>query len=283
MSIISIDSQKTVTYCRGQGHKISRDDFLAIEEPLEMMISYKGTQKSISLTMRTPGHDKELTVGYLLAEGILNSYDDIDLEGKGIVKEVGEDSRVCVHLTNEPPDLKVLERSSYMSSSCGVCGKTSLESLEVLKGLKCKDDQAARESINVLPSNFFFSLPGILRKNQDIFNKTGGLHGAMLVDFKGEIMALREDVGRHNAVDKLFGHCFLKGINAKLGVLLLSGRISFELIQKAAKSGVRFVAGIGAPSSFAVSLAKKNEMTLVGFLKEKSFNCYAGDERILYE
>ena len=283
MSVVSIDTQKTVTYCKGKRDIIRKEDFLAIEEPLEMTVSYKGKKKSISLTMRTPGHDQELAVGYLLAEGMINSYDDIDWSQKGVVFEGGKSSHICVHLTKEPLDLDVLERSSYMSSSCGVCGKASIESLDILQKIKCEKIGEGERVNDFLPSNFFFSLPSVLRKNQDIFKKTGGLHGAMLVDFNGNMVTLREDVGRHNAVDKLFGHCLLKGINPKLGVLLLSGRISFELIQKASKSGVRYVAGIGAPSSYAVSLARKNDMTLIGFLKEESFNCYTGNERILYE
>ena len=283
MSAVSIDTQKTVTYCKGKRDIIRKEDFLAIEEPLEMTISYKGKKKSLSLTMRTPGNDKDLVVGHLLAEGIISSYDDIDWDKKGVVSVEGKSSHICVYLKKEPRDLDILERSSYMSSSCGVCGKASIESLDILQKLKCVEDQEDERINDFLPSNFFFSLPSILRKNQDIFKKTGGLHGAMLVDFDGNMVALREDVGRHNAVDKLFGHCLLKGVNPKLGALLLSGRISFELIQKASKSGVRYVAGIGAPSSYAVSLARKNDMTLLGFLKEESFNCYTGNERILYE
>ena len=283
MSIFAIDTQKTVTYCKGRRNFTSQEDFLAIEEPLEMTISYRGKKKSLSLTMRTPGHDQDLVVGYLLAEGIISSYDDIDWNEYGVVSEEGKDAHICVYLNKEPINLDTLKRSSYMSSSCGVCGKTSIESLDVLQNLKCEKELEEKIRNDFLPSNFFFSLPSILRKNQDIFKKTGGLHGAMLVDFEGNMVALREDVGRHNAVDKLFGHCLLKRVNPEAGVLLLSGRISFELIQKASKSGVRYVAGIGAPSSFAVSLAKKNKMTLVGFLKEESFNCYAGNERILYE
>ncbi|MBG08579.1 MAG: formate dehydrogenase family accessory protein FdhD [Halobacteriovoraceae bacterium] len=283
MPFVSIDTQKTITYFKSKRDLLRKEDFLAIEEPLEMTISYKGKKKSLSLTMRTPGSDQDLVVGYLLAEGIINTYDDIDWSQKGIVFEEGKNSHVCVYLNKEPVDLGILERNSYMSSSCGVCGKASIESLDVLQELKDQEDEEISRKASILSSSFFFSLPNILRKNQDIFEKTGGLHGAMLVGFEGEMIALREDVGRHNAVDKLFGYCLLNRINTKLGVLLLSGRISFELIQKASKSGVKFVAGIGAPSSFAVSLARKNNITLVGFLKEESFNCYTGNERILYD
>ena len=185
------------------------DDFISIEEPLEISLRYKNQNNwetsSLSITMRTPGHDKELTVGYLLAEGILNSYDDIDWSQKGFVFEEGKNSHICIHLKNEPSDLDILERSSYMSSSCGVCGKASLESLEILEKLKCVEDEEDERINDFLPSNFFFSLPSILRKNQDIFKKTGGLHGAMLVDFDGNMVTLREDVGRHNAADTLSG------------------------------------------------------------------------------
>lgn len=283
MSFVSIDTQKTVTYFKAKRDLLKKDDFLAIEEPLEMTISYKGKNKPLSLTMRTPGHDRELVAGYLLAEGIISTYDDIDWDHKGIVYEKGKNAHVCVHLIKEPIDLDILERSSYMSSSCGVCGKTSVDSLDFLEKKNYEENEVEGRLIDFLPSNFFFSLPTILRNNQDVFEKTGGLHGAMLVDFEGNMVTLREDVGRHNAVDKLFGYCLLNGVNPKLGVLLLSGRISYELIQKALKSGVKFVAGIGAPSSFAVSLARKNNITLIGFLKEESFNCYTGNERILYE
>ena len=168
MSFVSIDTQKTVTYFKAKRDLLKKDDFLAIEEPLEMTISYKGKNKPLSLTMRTPGHDRELVAGYLLAEGIISTYDDIDWDHKGIVYEKGKNAHVCVHLIKEPIDLEILERSSYMSSSCGVCGKTSVDSLDFLEKKNYEESEVEGRLIDFLPSNFFFSLPTILRNNQDL-------------------------------------------------------------------------------------------------------------------
>ena len=164
MSIVAIDTQKTVTYCKGRRNLIKKEDFLAVEEPLEMTISYGGKKKSLSLTMRTPGHDQDLVVGHLLAEGIINSYDDIDWGKNGVESGEGKEAQVCVYLTKEPINLDTLERSSYMSSSCGVCGKASIESLDVLQNLKFEKELEGKIRNDFLPSNFFFSLPSILRK-----------------------------------------------------------------------------------------------------------------------
>jgi FdhD protein len=240
-------------------------DVLAVEEPLDIRIG----KRSVAITMRTPGRDVDLAVGFLFSEGILAA-------GTQVQAEVSKSNVVTVSL---PPgttvDWKRLERHSYTSSSCGVCGKTSLE--QVYAAVPYGDSS---NSVQVTPE-ILQSLPETLRAAQELFSHTGGIHAAGLFNPSGELLHFAEDVGRHNALDKLVGHYFHLG-QLPLGecILLLSGRASFELIQKAAMAGVEIVAAVGAPSSLAASLGEELGLTLCGFTSERGFNCYSGLERL---
>lgn len=256
------------------GAVTNADDFLAVEEPLEIRLAYGDKNnrvvKNISVTMRTPGNDAELAAGFLFTEGILKNHSDI--------KQVNEplENIISVELNeNVKTDLKKLERHFYTSSSCGVCGKTSIESVKtVTRGKPIADTLQVSSAVLVL-------FPNTLRKKQNVFEHTGGLHASALFDSDGKLILLREDVGRHNALDKLVGAALQSGmIPLNNFVLLLSGRASFELIQKAAMAGIRIVAAVGAPSSLAVEMAKEFGMTLIGFLRGERFNIYCGEQRI---
>ncbi|WP_241077819.1 formate dehydrogenase accessory sulfurtransferase FdhD [Flavimarina sp. Hel_I_48] len=252
-------------------------DTLAVEEPFEISISVlKATppifNKNISITMRTPGHDADLAVGFLFTEGILSTPEQVE---QVLVSE----NKVNVFLRNsETLDLSQLERHFYTSSSCGVCGKSSIDAIKTV----CQLDLNPKP-LKVDPE-LIKTFPAILRARQEVFDKTGGLHAAVLFDIHGNLLDLREDVGRHNALDKLLGASF-KANNLPLDdkLLLLSGRASFELIQKASMAGIQVVMAVGAPSSLAVKLAMEFNMTLIGFLYENRYNIYCGQERILAE
>ena len=254
------------------------DDLLAAEEPMEIRLEYttggKRHQKSISVTMRTPGNDFELAVGFLFTEGIIKSAADIVS-----VKHPNDTNEnvVQVILTEGiTPDIANLERNFYTTSSCGVCGKASIEAVfAACTILDSKDELRFFRSV-------VYRLPDILRKHQEVFESTGGLHGCALFDTAGSLVLTREDVGRHNALDKLIGASLDKGmLPLDRYLLLLSGRASFELIQKAAMSGIKIVAAVGAPSSLAVKMAEEWGMTLIGFLRGERFNIYSGAERIV--
>ena len=260
----------------------SGSDQLAVEEPLEIRLAYQAdgqrVQRSISVTMRTPGHDAELAVGFLLGEGIIRGQDDIARVhpcGPG-VGPFHLHNVVRVELqTDVGVDMKRLERHFYTTSSCGVCGKTSLEALHVSPGfeLSLEDPVVSAETIHRLPHQ--------LRQSQAIFDHTGGLHGAGLFTACGELVGLREDVGRHNAVDKLIGAEVLAGRVPLLDrIILVSGRASFELVQKAVMAGIPVMVAVGAPSSLAVELACRFKMTLVGFARDNRFNVYSGEWRL---
>lgn len=251
-------------------------DLLAVEEPLEIRLGAGKEHRAVSITMRTPGADRELAAGFLFTEGILHAPAEIKA-----VKHCGKfpntRNTIRVDLTEMTSvDLKRLERNFYTTSSCGVCGKSSLEALtvagarEVLPG---DDSKIAAEIIHRLPE--------ILRNHQTVFAETGGLHAAALFDFAGNLVDLREDVGRHNAVDKLIGGQFLeKNLPLAEKILFLSGRASFELVQKAVMAQIPVIAAVGAPSSLAVEAARKFNLTLLGFVRENRFNIYCGGERI---
>ncbi|MGZ3704216.1 MAG: formate dehydrogenase accessory sulfurtransferase FdhD, partial [Bdellovibrionota bacterium] len=249
------------------------DDELAVEEPLEIRLGYglARTRKSISITMRTPGHDGELAAGFLFTEGLVKRPEDINaIEPCG---ESGNVIRVDLHESVEV-DLKRLERHFYTSSSCGVCGKSSLEALKV------QSDPLADNGLCV-PADLIHELPSLLRRAQDIFDSTGGLHASALFSSGGELCLLREDVGRHNALDKVIGASFLGGhLPLSRSILLVSGRASFELVQKAAVAGIPLFAAVGAPSSLAVELAQERGITLLGFVRDHRFNIYSGKERL---
>ncbi len=269
-----------------QGNQIflSEQDLLAVEEPLEIRLGLvedgKSAHKSISITMRTPGDDFELAAGFLFTEGIVKSADEIkQIKHCGTSgKDKNLQNTVRVDLCEGIKiDFKRLERHFYTSSSCGVCGKTSIEALQT--GV-C---QLTDKTKPIFSADTINKLPEILRVRQKVFNRTGGLHAAALFDANSEITDLREDVGRHNAVDKLVGAQFLADktpISDKL--LLVSGRASFELVQKALMAGIPILAAVGAPSSLAVELAREYGMTLLGFVRDNRFNIYCGAERIGY-
>ena len=261
------------------------DDQVAIEEPLEIRLVYwtesGPLQKSVSITMRTPGNDVELAIGFLFTEGIIHGFDDIDdAEHCGPpAPQTGLRNIVKIVLkSNVATDLDRLERHFYTSSSCGVCGKASLDALSIQSHFEVNGDNLK------IPANLLYTLPEQLIKNQKLFDKTGGIHASGLFDASGTLLDSREDVGRHNALDKLIGSQLAAG-NLPLHDLgiLVSGRASFELMQKAMMAGCPMLAAVGAPSSLAVQMADEFNMTLVGFLRDGRCNIYAGGHCIVAE
>ncbi|MFI5196876.1 MAG: formate dehydrogenase accessory sulfurtransferase FdhD [Chitinophagales bacterium] len=254
------------------------EDVLATEEPLELQLEYsaagKRTKKSISVTMRTPGNDFELAAGFLYTEGIIHTAPDI--VSVKYAKD-GNEHIVLVSLNDAvTPEINKLERNFYTTSSCGVCGKASIEAVRAACDIPGTIDQIR------IPAALVYQLPGMLRKQQDIFEHTGGLHACALFDTSGSLLLSREDVGRHNALDKLIGAALNNGmLPLDKHILLLSGRASFELIQKAIMAGIKLVAAVGAPSSLAAEMAEEWGMTLIGFLRDQRFNIYSGAERIV--
>ena len=262
-----------------EGERRSRQDYVVTEEPLEFRLVVGDEHQTVAVTMRTPGNDFELAAGFFFAEGIVSSRNDLARITYCVDKEVAEAQRyniVNVELkVEEMPELSSLERTFYTTSACGLCGKASLDALE-------RRDLCALQNDVTVPAELLSSLPNTLRKSQGLFDLTGGLHAAALFSLEGELIALREDVGRHNALDKLIGWALLEN-NLPLSehMLLLSGRASFELMQKALAAQIGVVCAVSAPSSLAVDLAKRFNMTLVGFLREERFNIYAGERRVL--
>ncbi len=253
-------------------------DVLAVEEPLQIRILWndgaRRRQRTISITMRTPGADAELAAGFLFTEGVINDRRDILA-----IMPCQSGNLIRVHLrdgvTIEPQRIK---RNFYTSSSCGVCGKTSIDAVE-----SCTQFELPLAS-PVVSADIIRTLPDRLRAVQPVFDRTGGLHASALFDSQGEMQAVREDVGRHNALDKLIGRSLLRGhVPLISSVLLVSGRVSFELVQKAAMAGIPILAAVGAPSSLAVQLAEKRGMTLLGFLRQDRFNIYSRPQRIQFE
>jgi FdhD protein len=270
-------------------------DILAVEEPLEIQLACGPSDsrkvKSISVTMRTPGHDFELVAGFLLTEGIVTDSTDITrisyvagssadqpspaIRERLMVPYQPERNIVRVELAADVEvSMANLERNFYTTSSCGICGKASLLALRSV----CPPRKKNGLSVG---SNLLYLLPSRLRSGQDVFERTGGLHAAGLFDGEGRLHAIREDVGRHNAVDKLIGAEFLADrVPLRDRLLLLSGRASFELLQKALMAGISMVVSVGAPSSLAVQVAKEFDITLVGFLRDDHFNVYHGADHI---
>jgi FdhD protein len=278
-----------------EGHGAGmRSDQLATEEPLEIrllseepgFIRLEGrgsdraaaAHRTVAITMRTPGDDLALAAGFLYGEGIVRERGDIRriryCEDQALEAE-RRDNTVNVELrAGLRPDLKSLERHFYTTSACGVCGKASLEALRL-------HGYAAVPSGPVIARTVLYGLPGKLQAAQAIFGATGGLHAAGLFDAEGNLLALREDVGRHNAVDKLVGWALMEGRLPLRGhVVMVSGRSSFEILQKCLVAGVPIVCAVSAPSSLAVALAREFHVTLIGFLRGERFNVYAGVERV---
>ena len=245
-------------------------DDIAVEEPLEIRVSYgikdQRENKNISVTMRTPGNDEELAAGFLFTEGIISGNHQI----KNIQRPEAECSRnqenvVIIDLADGfIPELMKADRNFYTTSSCGVCGKGSIDSIRTVSSF-----QHIQKDAETIAFDTLYQLSENLRSFQNNFSATGGIHASGIFDYHGNLLALREDVGRHNALDKLIGHAlFTNQLPLKNTILVLSGRASFELIQKAAMAGISIVAAIGAPSSLAIDLAKEFDMTLLGFLRE---------------
>jgi FdhD protein len=253
-----------------------RSDQLAAEEPLEIRINAHGADHRISVTMRTPGNDFELAVGFLTTEGVIAGRDEVD-QVRYCVGGPAEQQYNIVTVALRPGvsfDDERLRRNFYATSSCGICGKASLEALEVREGPPLPDGP-------IVDASLLADLPERLRAGQKLFDRTGGLHAAGLFTSDGTLVALREDVGRHNAVDKLVGWMLLEGrFPAGEALLGVSGRASFEIMQKALAAGIPIVAAVSAPSSLAVDLAERFGMTLAGFVRDGSLNVYAGKQRI---
>lgn len=255
-----------------------KSDHLATEEPMEIRLVTGDKRQTVAVTMRTPGADFELAAGFLYGEGIVSSREEIKRISYCVDSDVDAEQRyniVNVELRGDREyDLRSLERHFYTTSACGVCGKASLEQLE-LRGCPVvgPGPEVSAETI--------YALPGKLRESQGLFEATGGLHAAALFDAEGNLLALREDVGRHNATDKLVGWALLEGrLPLSENVVMVSGRSSFEILQKCLTAGVPVVCAVSAPSSLAVDVAREFGMTLVGFLRGERFNVYAGFDRI---
>jgi FdhD protein len=252
------------------------EDKVAIEEPLQIQLEYSTAsgrmQKNIAVTMRTPGNDQELAAGFLFTEGVIKDAAAIS----GIKPLHADKNTVCVILKeNITPVLGNIIRNFYTTSSCGVCGKASIEAINTVSQYWGGADslQVSKSVLNNLQDG--------IKNQQQLFDETGGIHASALFDAHGKFMMLREDVGRHNALDKLIGSALLNNQLPLSGcILFLSGRASFELVQKAAMAGIKIIAAVGAPSSLAVEMAKESSITLIGFLRNDRFNIYTGKQRI---
>ena len=259
------------------------NDSISIEEPLEITIKFKEketwTENTISITMRTPGNDEDLVRGFLFNERIIEKIEYIDkIESVGeIVGQYNLKNKIIATINNsENIDIDKIKRNFLTNSSCGVCGKTSLDSLEIIK----KDKIV--KSLPEIKHEIIMKSPTTLRENQSEFSKTGGIHASGLFSDKGDVIAIKEDVGRHNALDKLIGYVLEKKLlNPSNQFLTCSGRLNFELVQKALMSNIGVLIGVGAPTSLAIDLANKFDMTLVGFVKQNSFNIYSNKDRII--
>ncbi len=259
------------------------NDQISIEEPLEIIIRYKDknnwVENTISITMRTPGEDKDLVRGFLFNERVIEKIDYIEkIEESG--EPVGQyklKNKVIITINSSKNiDIDKIKRNFLTNSSCGVCGKTSLDSLEIIK-----EDKVIK-AIPKIPHEVIMKSPNMLRQNQSEFSKTGGIHASGLFTINGNIVAVKEDVGRHNALDKLIGYVLKKKLlDTSSQFLTCSGRLNFDLVQKALMSNIGVIIGVGAPTSLAIDLAIKFDMTLVGFVKEGSFNSYSNKERII--
>lgn len=255
------------------GRRHSKSDFLAAEEPLEIRVC----NRPLSVTMRTPGHDFELAAGFLFTEGIVQRREHIlSLENPAECPGVNPSNVVQVKIAPEvAPDFEKMTRHFFAASSCGICGKASIDAV------RSRLLEPPNPSFRV-DHQLLLRLPDALRSSQDVFERTGGLHAAGLFDSTGKLHVLREDIGRHNAVDKVIGWAlFDRRLPLSDSILLVSGRCGFEIIQKAIVAGIPVVASVSAPSGLAVQLARELRLTLVGFLRGRRFVIYAGEERLI--
>ena len=256
---------------------VEAEDELAVEEPLEIELAYGDKEKLIhkvlSVTMRTPGNDEDLAVGFLFTEGIIKNKEAIQE-----IKQLSfDENRTLVTLhENIQPDLANVSRNFYSTSSCGICGKASIEAIRTISYYGHDENTM---SIN---ASVLYHLQDNLKKHQVVFENTGGIHASALFSLNGNFIMLREDVGRHNALDKIIGAALIEDqLPLSKHILFLSGRAGFELVQKALMAGIKIIAAVGAPSSLAVELAKEGGLTLIGFLRNNRFNIYSGDQRIV--
>ena len=260
----------------------SIDDLISIEEPLEISLKYKDKNnwitQNLAITMRTPGDDENLVRGFLFNEQIVQDIKDIDsIESYG--KKVGQyniQNKILATLNNSQNDnISKIKRDFLTNSSCGVCGKSSLDALEIIKKDKTNsvEPQISKEVI--------IESPNILKNNQSEFSKTGGIHASGLFSSNGQLIDLKEDVGRHNALDKLVGSILINGkLEPKNQFITCSGRLNFELVQKVLMTNIGIMIGVGAPTSLAIDLANKFDMTLIGFVKRDSFNIYTNNKKV---
>ena len=263
------------------------DDFISIEEPLEISLKYqdqdqdqdKWVTSSLSITMRTPGHDEDLVRGFLFNEQIIQNLNEID-KIESIGEKVGQykiQNKILITLNNSKNiNISKIKRDFLTNSSCGVCGKSSLDALEIIKKEKTSNTEPK------LTKEIIVKSPSSLRQNQSEFSKTGGIHASGLFSSDGKLISLREDVGRHNALDKMIGYALNKNeIDPKNQFITCSGRLNFELVQKVLMTNIGLMIGVGAPTSLAIDLANKFDMTLIGFVKEDSFNIYTNNQKVI--
>ena len=273
---------KITKFTKGKLENI--EDLISIEEPLEISLKFKDKEKwitkSLSITMRTPGHDEDLVRGFLFNEQIIQNIKDIDnIESFG--DKVGQyniQNKILVTLNNsQNVNISKIKRDFLTNSSCGVCGKSSLDALEIIK----KDKTP--KSNPKLSKEIIINSPSILRKNQSEFAKTGGIHASGLFSSDGSLISLREDVGRHNALDKMIGDSLANNyLKPNDQFITCSGRLNFELVQKVLMTNIGLMIGVGAPTSLAIDLANRFDMTLVGFVKEDSFNIYTNNQKVIF-
>ena len=272
---------KVLKYNSGKFENI--EDLISIEEPLEISIKFKEKndwiKRILSITMRTPGDDKDLVRGFLFNEQLIKNIKDIDtIESFG--DEVGQyniQNKILATLNNsENINISKIKRDFITNSSCGVCGKSSLDALEIIKQNKTNPDQPKISKEVIIKS------PTILRENQSEFSKTGGIHASGLFNSNGDLISVKEDVGRHNALDKLIGYTLFNGqINPLTQFITCSGRLNFELVQKVLMTDIGIMIGVGAPTSLAIDLANKFDITLIGFVKRDSFNIYTNNKKVI--
>ena len=259
------------------------EDYISIEEPLEISLKYKDNEKFISksllITMRTPGNDEDLVRGFLFNEQIIENIKDIEsIESFG--EKVGQyniQNKIIVTLNNSKNiNISKIKRDFLSNSSCGVCGKSSLDALEITK------KQKPSKSNPKISKDIIIKSPNTLRQNQSEFAKTGGIHASGLFSSNGDLLSLKEDVGRHNALDKLIGDSLLNGfLKPEDQFITCSGRLNFELVQKVLMTNIGLMIGVGAPTSLAIDLANRFDMTLIGFVKEDSFNIYTNNQKVI--